>query len=155
MLDDSEDYKHITSCHRLASVILQLQLMSCHQLENQLHLLRTLIDQADTCRVSFCFAFFSVITVWWPLCSYSCPKCCCRSSTDNTEKLLHQKEEEVLCINNDDDDDYYCYNIERSSVVNSCENNNARLVASFSGQPGQKGKPFWILLEQEMMEWQW
>jgi len=36
-----------------------------------------------------------------------------------------------------------------------------RLTAFFPGQPGtwvsrhQKGKPFWILLEQEMMGWQW
>jgi len=33
------------------------------------------------------------------------------------------------------------------------------LIASFPGQPGQadtrKEKPFWILLEQEMMGWQW
>jgi len=33
-----------------------------------------------------------------------------------------------------------------------------RLIAFFQDNPGkptQKGKPFWILLEQEMMEWQW
>jgi len=32
-----------------------------------------------------------------------------------------------------------------------------RLMAFFPGQPGQAStrKPFWILLEQEMMGWQW